>query len=122
MELHLVVLATILGITHVIGKNTVCENEIPGFDDDMRISIWNKHNDYRSALARGEVKMKNGSARQASKMRELERYNCSAEKSAYESARQLCESKTSPPGEYDQNVHVLDGSSDVMKVTNYCIF
>ncbi|KIH67871.1 hypothetical protein ANCDUO_01793 [Ancylostoma duodenale] len=72
---------------------------------------------YRASLARGEVKMKNGLARPASKMRELEKYSCDAEKSAYESAKQ-CSATTPLSGEYDENLYVLDDASDVLKAVD----
>ncbi|RCN50649.1 SCP-like protein [Ancylostoma caninum] len=102
----------------MLGNNVICpENEIPGYDDEMRIKFMEKQNEYRASLARGEVEMKNGRARPASKMRELERYNCDAEKSAYELAKK-CLPTISSSGKYDENLYVLDDANDVLKAVD----
>ncbi|KAL6741254.1 hypothetical protein Aduo_014527 [Ancylostoma duodenale] len=62
----------------------------------------NDHNQRRSLLATGMVKMASGPARRASKMRRLG-YDCAAEKSAYEAAKK-CLITPSSPANYDENM------------------
>ncbi|KAK6754685.1 hypothetical protein RB195_013585 [Necator americanus] len=79
-----------------VGPNTMCSGNIGISNDDERNAFLSKHNELRSNLARGLVKngKTNSYARRASKMNKL-KYDCSAEKIAYNWASK-CIDKQSP--------------------------
>ncbi|KAL6741244.1 hypothetical protein Aduo_014517 [Ancylostoma duodenale] len=96
------VLFVILGIAYAFGDNTECSKKKLG---PMRLSFLRMHNGYRSHLAQ---------ERNASRMKKM-KYDCDAEKSAYESAKQCLET-ASPSDKYDENLHVIDYPEDVSDV------
>ncbi|EPB73211.1 SCP-like protein [Ancylostoma ceylanicum] len=72
----------------------------------------NKRDDweqYRSQLAQGFVKMRNGNARQASKMRRMT-YDCPAEASAHSSAAQ-CRNAAASSANYDENFYAINSNT-----------
>ncbi|EYC08179.1 hypothetical protein Y032_0067g33 [Ancylostoma ceylanicum] len=64
---------------------------------------------YRSQLAQGFVKMRNGNARQASKMRRMT-YDCPAEASAHSSAAQ-CRNAAASSANYDENFYAINSNT-----------
>ncbi|RCN49740.1 SCP-like protein [Ancylostoma caninum] len=125
MKSYLVVLAAIAGIAHANEHDPTCpqngEKMEKGFDDAMRLKFLALHNGYRSRLALGHVSITEESedydlydllyAPTASKMRYL-KYDCEAEKSAYESAKK-CQTTASSWEKYDENLQVIEDPRDI---------
>ncbi|EYC08176.1 hypothetical protein Y032_0067g31 [Ancylostoma ceylanicum] len=89
--------------------NTICpENQI--ITDTVRRAFLDGHNQRRSQLMNGQVRMVNNvAARPGSKMRRLT-YGCAEERSAHSSAQARCNGGSSP-GNNDENSHVISGNN-----------
>ncbi|RCN45695.1 SCP-like protein, partial [Ancylostoma caninum] len=96
------------------GESTICKNQTDISSDPVRNVFKNQHNQLRSAVARGMVKMKDGiKCRNATQMWKLE-YNCGLEASAHEAAKG-CRKVDSTSKQFDEVWHVFDKAIPDMK-------
>ncbi|KAK6756495.1 hypothetical protein RB195_014730 [Necator americanus] len=100
--------------------NTICPNN-QVISDTLRNVFLKRHNQIRTRVAQGSFALKDGKyARRASKMIEL-KYNCDAESSANDWAKQ-CKDSDSYSNKYDEIRYVYKGTNtDLEAITRSAI-